>query len=592
MSNRSSSIYSNAQGSSQQASSARSQGPRKRREVPLPIAIPSAMFRAIRDSCTYLAIDDNPANPLNGHRAAVSRVHHIKGRDVTVCCYSSDLLKFWLAFLLQIPLWSRQVRVQRPSSSRAGHVTTGSTNVANVRCLHLPTPDEIAQATGDDHATADDIARVASVIRRLLVDVGHESERLLLANDAAMEGTVSADRIASASNLVKLDRLTRLGYNKMSLTPGDAAEWSHFYHSELARIRYATNSLNAARISDSTLRNLSSSESETYNNIVVDNLLEALPQGDDGDRDLYGSLDDADLKINPGNAVNPGVIRMQEMANAAKTSRQPGDGGINKRYKGMIEHFGSLCRHKLDIVAEKRNNTLEYRLGEIARAEAMLAINPMFAFTYDVASGFMVPVDLMAAAQKRGNTMGGMSVQQPEVAAPQDVVTTHQPPRNVDTASGFAHAAASGVKQHMQPVSGRTVQSAMSNKPAAPSSIKPPALSFSTHANSTKSASSGTTVKPPTAMPKFMLGTGAGVVKGTTTTTTVTAPSPADRLIFDDGGYNNVDDTATRAPMPSYAPPPTITSDNVLTVVDSNTTTQGDATDTVRTDESDEDIAD
>jgi hypothetical protein len=348
---------------------------------PLPCFIPVALYESIRISCVYMALDDNPSNPLNAHREPILRT--FSGN--TVCIYSHDLLKQWLRFLCSNPLWSQTVPVDKETKSKRGYVT--QTGVARIRatCIVVPTDGDIRSVAGNNQQLGSELTFVALQLRdHLLRRIGNEE--LYQPNEVPLGMIPRYSTVTAPTNVVKQDRLHRLGYGKIALKGQDAIAWDSFYRAESARLKYVLSNVMGTSVNDTAINSLNNEEAELHNSMMVANMLESAP-------DLAGYIQHGEYmgKANKGSAVNPALIAYQRTMASSKVVRA--DNPETKAYQDMVNEYHRLTGYRLDIKAERSQKSLPYRLHEIEWGHGIMTSNPYSTMGHNPVTNRMYPIN-------------------------------------------------------------------------------------------------------------------------------------------------------------------------------------------------------
>ena len=363
-----------------QAQAAKPAKKSKAKSTPLPCFIPVALYESVRISCTYLALDDNPSNPLNAHKDPILKT--FKGSIVAV--YSQDLLKHWLRFLGANPLWSQTVVVDKQVKSKKGHLTQTTTSRVKAMCIVVPTDNDIVSVAGDDQQLGSELTFVALQLRRYLVK-RMPGENLYQPGEVPLGSVPSQSVVTTPVNVVKQDRLHRLGYGKVALKGQDAVMWESFYKAEAARLKYALSEIFGITVNDAAINSLSNEDADLHNSLMVANMLETSPEAA-GYMSHEGYID----KSNKGTAVNPALIAHQRAMSNARAVRV--DNPDTKAYQDMIDEYKRLTGFGLDLKAERAQKSLPFRLHEIERAYGLMSSDPYVTVGHNHITGRMYPI--------------------------------------------------------------------------------------------------------------------------------------------------------------------------------------------------------
>jgi hypothetical protein len=354
--------------------------PKKAKDKPIPTIFPASLYSAIRSSCIYLALDNNPENPLNNNSSPIINTYTINGVDTQLFYYSPDLLKMWLRFLVSKSPWSKTVKVQKVKKSKSGYTTYQSEGTDDVTCLYIPTDTELTNAASSDYMTIDELRYCANQIRSYLISVGPSSTRLLLPTDILVGSVPAANQVTTPNNITKQSRISEIGYSKCALDPTEASKWNSFYTMEIARFKYILAQVTHTRVTDASIRSLNETDRNVYNQHAVSNYIGMMSQ--------YGpSLQQSDTvvtnKVSSGNAINPALIAFQNIAATTKNNKPAGGISSNKKYSVMIENYYRLTRFKLDAKSEKAAKTFPLRSCDIDWMEDLIHKYPLIMFVHN-----------------------------------------------------------------------------------------------------------------------------------------------------------------------------------------------------------------
>lgn len=350
---------------------------RQPKQKPSPIMIPVSLYTTIRATAICQTLDSNPNNSMNEHSTPVQLKFGVGESNVTVICYSADLLKQWMRYLVTLSPFGgwRQALVQ--SKSRSGMVTYGSEKTERYNVLRLPELSELelyAAQTGTDKGT---LTQCAYIVQKLIVNRDHLPTRLLLANDIVVGTLHKSTELATPGNLTRLGRLIQLGYQKISLSVEQTAQWENYHTVEHLRLGYLLNKAKGAKVSDKALKSLNDTDRESYNNQAVLNLMSMLPQGS-----LTEVTDMALIAPMGMLQINPAIVQAQRLNIEAKATK-PKSENNNVKYSNMIKEYERMTRFKLDTKSEKSAKTLPRRQSELDWMYTVLKEFPLARFYYD-----------------------------------------------------------------------------------------------------------------------------------------------------------------------------------------------------------------
>jgi len=396
---------------------------KKPKDKPVPLLFPASLYSAIRSSCIYLALDDNPDNSLNRSSAPILRRYDMNGTSIELFCYTPDLLKMWLRFLVSQPLWSRTVTVSKPIKSKTGYGTYGSSGTVDVKCLHIPSPREIQQSATTGGMSIEELQNCANQISSLLINIGPASAKLLLPSEVPPHSIPSSSQIATPSNITKQARLSDVGYIKHGLGGHDASDWENFYAMEVARYKYLLAQVSTTRVSDASIKSLSDTDRDLYNDYAVSSYIGTMAHYKVA---VDAPVNEAMNKVSHGNAVNPAILAYQHLAATNKNNKFTTGPSNNKKYSDMIEKYHRLTRFKLDIKSEKLAKTLPFRTSDIEWMEELSSKYAFIQFVHN--SNINRPEVVMSSVQHLISAQPQMSQQTGHVQqAPQQLAQASVP---------------------------------------------------------------------------------------------------------------------------------------------------------------------
>lgn len=356
---------------------------KKQKDKPVPLLFPASLYSAIRSSCVYLTLDDNPDNTLNRNSSPMVRRYAVNNTAVDLFCYTPDLLKMWLRFLVTQPLWSRTITVSKPIKSKSGYGTYGSNGTVDMRCLHIPSSKEVQQAAASSGMSVDELQNCANQIVSLLINIGPPATRLLSPSDVAPHSIPSSSQVTTPGNITKQARLSDIGYTKYGLSGQETAEWEGFYTMEVARYKYVLAQVSSTRVSDASIKSLSDTDRGLYNDYAISSYIGAMSQYNVP----VATVDSSAMnKVSHGNAVNPAILAYQHLAATTKNNKFVTGPSNNKKYSDMIEKYHRLTRFKLDLKSEKLAKTLPFRSSDIEWMEGLSNEYQLIQFTHNQSS--------------------------------------------------------------------------------------------------------------------------------------------------------------------------------------------------------------
>jgi hypothetical protein len=350
-----------------------------RKEKPMPFLFPLSLYSAIRSSCIYLSLSSNADNILNRNSVPMVKNCEINGINVDLFCYTPDLLKMWLRFLVTRKLWSRIVTVSKAVKSKSGYSTYGSSGTNNVTCLHLPSNSEMSASMDHEQMTLDELRNCVNQISSFLLNIGPLSERLVLPSTISPNSIPEQGQVTTPGNITKQDRIATIGYMKCALDQSELNQWNDFYTMEVDRYKYILAQANNTKITDASIRSLNEIDRAMYNQYAISNYVDNMSQYN---VKLDGPVTAVMNKINGNNNINPAIIAFQQLSTANKGNKTDGVSS-NRKYLDMIEKYCRLTRYKLDIKAEKAAKTLQYRYMDIEWMESLLYTNRMITFSHN-----------------------------------------------------------------------------------------------------------------------------------------------------------------------------------------------------------------
>lgn len=353
--------------------------PIKKRQNPEAIGVPVMFYNTIRDSFICSVLDTNPFNPLNTNRDPPSLEIGIKDKKYRVVLYYQEFIKAWVKYVIDIPIFSELVQLNRKSKKKSGNSTYETNEVVRSKVLSLPSTTKIREYSINE----EQVLVLESVKRAMIVYLKCDDSLakknscdLWTVNQLGDQRGAQYSNVATASNITKASRLSNIGFQAFSTDPDTRAKCEEFYKAEKRRISNIGSK--STKISDSIVRNLSGKEAEIHNEMAIKNLLESIGT------DVQSEEDDSiSTKVSEGNVVNLAAIKTH---NVTKDSKVPKSSALSlaKRYKNMQSEYHKLTGYPLDLETEKANNTYDYRTYELEWARNLLSTNPGVRFWYNV----------------------------------------------------------------------------------------------------------------------------------------------------------------------------------------------------------------
>jgi hypothetical protein len=364
------------------ASSAAPSRQKKKKDVSLPSMYPVALYEAVRVSCTRRAIDENPNNSLNVHVEPITKIYNTDAGQVTLVLYGSDLLKLWCKSLLSIPIWCKSVTVEKTLKNKKGSNIYGQIKSETVRCLSVPSREEIVDYFHDDPSLCGYMLFAASQVQLCLISPPGFAPDLLQPHQILPNAPPKSTDVTTPTNICKQMRLAKLGYAKCALKPQEMQVWVDFHNAETARLKYIIDGFNKAAVSDSTLRSLSENQIDAYNGMVAAKMIDYAAQADNNSS--YQSHGEYGNIRSTGSVVNPAIVMYQQLAASSKSAKQPNVANKNRKaYEAMCEEYFSCTGHKLDARAEMDAKTMPLRLADLQWMRSVSSGNQLLTFSHD-----------------------------------------------------------------------------------------------------------------------------------------------------------------------------------------------------------------
>jgi len=149
--------------------------------------------------------------------------------------------------------------------------------------------------------------------------------------------------------------------------------------------------------------------------------------------DILQDSGKADRRISAGVAVNPGIVKVQEMTDANKRDKVHTTIPLIKRYKIMIEEYHRMSGVSLDLDQERDNGTLEIRLGDIQWARAQLERDSMVLIKHDPDTGRLAAGTRMMGRNSRDGQRSSVPVQTRQPNVPTTTTMSQSVPNSVNT---------------------------------------------------------------------------------------------------------------------------------------------------------------
>lgn len=347
---------------------------RTKREIPIPIIIPEALYAAIRTTCTVNALDENPNNKLNEHSQPILVPASRKDPNAKHALYAVDLLKKWVAYLVTQPIWCDIVETPKMSKTKFGSVVASATEVNRTSCLRLPSSAEIEEYC-EGNARG---AKILKTTRELLKTTLLRGDDLMSLKDMPLGTMGDPATIMSPVNICRVERMDRLAMSRYTLATADRKRWEEFYVSEKARLAYVTGMISSTRVSDKILRGLGDSESAEYNRQVVEGAIINISSSK-----VVGDAFDGALTVrSKGRSVNPALVQQYDIVSKSKATKDNDKINPMDMYKAMCKKYRTLTGHQLDPKEEKKGETYSFRMGDIEWAEELRVSRPSYRFVH------------------------------------------------------------------------------------------------------------------------------------------------------------------------------------------------------------------
>lgn len=348
-----------------------------KKEIVLPVLIPVGAYEAFRVCCVFMAFDENPNNALNRNSNPIVRVHKSGNITVTVALYGIECMKQCFRVLSNIGLWSREVKVERRRKQKGNPSGQLVSTYVNVKCIHIPTKEEIYAWTNDPNFR-EDLMFAARQIKALFLSPKSEVDRLLEPTDIPFGTVPMFEHVTSPNNIVKQERLENMGYAKTPLRQEELTAWLQYNQSEINRLKYCVHTVTGSRISDNALRSLSDKRAEDYSDMLITNLVNNMSATQ---YSSYSSNSAHANKISSGKFVNQGLLSYQmDLA----TNKAKGDSpSMQKKYEFIRDEYSKLTGHTLNVADEKKGKTLPIREQDLMWMNNVRTSNPNARFRFD-----------------------------------------------------------------------------------------------------------------------------------------------------------------------------------------------------------------
>lgn len=342
-----------------------------------PVCIPQALFNAVVTTCTYMVMDGNEHNIMNHNNNPLLRQLNTSSGTMVVVCYLPKLLRLWLNFLMQYPLWKRTVMASKVIKRNINGQPVTETETKEIDIFYLPELAEINmafnQASGST-ITLQELIDCRNAIKScLLPDTGHQAIDLVK-YDLARSTVYPRDMLPTVAGIVKPSRLTLLGYQKIKLDPTDQAVFDAFVQAEEARIKATVIRPQHQVLSHEELARLSTEEGEQHNQSVLANMVSLVLEAG-------GSVGIAQKRqadnVLPVAAINRAFH--VTMRSKPASHQQPPPSAA--QWKTLCDEYFRICGHVLNTKQEKASDhnkgitAFARRSEQIARARLELSRN-------------------------------------------------------------------------------------------------------------------------------------------------------------------------------------------------------------------------
>lgn len=336
---------------------------RKAAEI-MPACFPLELVMATNLTCIYQAIDENTSNTLNADSEFITVRFTTGNGNVTFTYYSGDLLKKWLKELAATDLFGREIHVVKTTTKTFNNVKTRTNNTIKVRCLQVPSEEQIERCTDLDYDAKRAYMFAAVQIRKYLLRPDRKDVYLIEPDNIVFNAQPDSTMVTTPTNIAKLDRLVKLGFNKLAIRDEEKERWKRFHSAETERYNYVSQLRSGSTVTDSVLRSLPDSQCLAYNNMAINDF--ATSNGafypDDENMPIIRQ------RVSKGSIINPGVLQYQKLNNEARNNKSANSENIT--YKDMIKVYRTLTGTLLDINTEKQQKLLDTRLHDIGLIQA------------------------------------------------------------------------------------------------------------------------------------------------------------------------------------------------------------------------------
>lgn len=350
-----------------------------------PMCFPLDLVNAVRATCTYAVMDDNPLNIMNNNKASlIIELNTTKGIR-KVACYHPSLIKLWLNYLIGYPLWKRTVTASKTVKRVVGGQSMTSTEHKEIDIFYVPTDEEIATAyrqSGSQGVTYDELVKCRDAIRTYLLPTTENQAVMFVPYSLARSTIYPRDMLPTVQGIIKQSRLVLLGFQKIALSPEAQSKFDEFMVAEEARIKAVAIRPQHQVLSHEELIRLSPEEAQLHNESVYSGMINMM-------QDL--EVDDDLIQKRQANNVLPvaAINRAFHATMRTKPTVVQQSPPNASQWKQLKADYFTICGHTLDVKEEKSKddnkgiNSFARRRAQVERARELMALNPAMTVMYD-----------------------------------------------------------------------------------------------------------------------------------------------------------------------------------------------------------------
>lgn len=349
------------------------------------IVVPKRLMVAMRVSCTYQALDDNPSNTFNEYADPVQvKVVDNNGVELEACLATPALLKQWCSWMCRMDATSGVVATVKDQTKSKGGSGKLLSSEKRVRCVNVPSAADIERAWPNNPDAQRDWRFVADVLNSTLIMPKDSVVRLYQPKDIKGTTPVFSDQVTSPGTLCKTERLQKIGYGRYAVVGPMRKRFDNFTLAESRRISHAVKQLRGDAVSAEVLSNLTEAQVKAHNVATVQRLNDCGHGTSDERMEALASKRLATL-------VDPAGYLLLEYDESSKRNKVSSTTKATKdAYAAMIKDLHKCTGHRLSLEDEKKLKTLDYRLSTLAWMRELKAKDPTTRFTWSEAEGDFV----------------------------------------------------------------------------------------------------------------------------------------------------------------------------------------------------------